>query len=199
MRTVANIHVLSLDAASGSISAAGDPLHLAIGAWITSRLDVPAGPANQQAEFGGLTYSIYTLQHAIGNVGLQEIITTVRTVAQMQHIFMVSARRAIVFSGTPAEAAMTSWMIAHLDVTPATPPAATVEYQDPGAPEDAVRIFYLPAAITAESRQNLMVALRTTGGITRVYSTSQSLALAVRDTPARMAKAERLIAGWVAP
>lgn len=91
LRTVANIRRVTVDAPAASLAVSGTPDELAAAAWLVAQLDKPARVAlsllqNQSAVFGGDHYVVYYLKNLSVPVGLQEAITTLRTVEDIQKI-----------------------------------------------------------------------------------------------------------------
>ena len=204
LRTVGNIQQLSLDAPSATISVGGTAEQIATAAWIIQQLDQPARTQsprsqNQSATFGGDVYLVYYVKQATIPLGIQEIITTVRTIADVQHIYVYNAPGAIVLRGAASEVAMAEWIIQEMDTQAGNPAPGPHEYRNPGAADDSVRVFYLSQTQTPRGLQDVITAIRTTGQIMRVYGCIGPRAIAVRDTANRVAVAQRLIEGWQKP
>jgi hypothetical protein len=204
LRTAGNIQQVSLDAPSAALSVAGTPGQIAAAEWIIHQLDQPertpaSSPQNESVTFGGDVYVVYYLKHATIPMGVQEVVTTLRAVGNVQRIYSYGAPAAVVMRGPAPEMAMAGWLIQQLDVPAADPPASQREYTNPDAAGDPVHVFYLPPAATKEELQQMVTAIRTTGQIQHVYACLDARAIAVRDTPARVALAGRLIEGWAKP
>ncbi|MCU1262264.1 MAG: hypothetical protein JWO80_5149 [Bryobacterales bacterium] len=204
LRTVGNIQQLSLDVPSAAITVTGTPEQIATAEWLTHQLDQPArtqssSRQNASATFGGDVYLVTYLRSATIPVGVQEIITTLRTVGNVQRIYSYSAPGAIVVRGAASEVEMAEWMIQQLDTQAGNQAPGPHEYRNPRAADDVVRIFYLSQTQTPRGVQDIMTAIRTTGQIMHVYGCTAPRAIAVRDTATRVAVAQRLIDGCEKP
>src|SRR2546425_1188236 len=87
---------------------------------------------------------------------LQEIATLIRTMADIRQIMTYAAPRALALRGTAGQIALAEWLIKELD-KPANQSLAqqgqdpaTYEYWASGSSDNAVRVFYLTHADTAQ-------------------------------------------------
>lgn len=204
LRTVANIRQLSIDAPAVSIAVSGTSSEIAPAAWLVEHLDKPArsqGTAlpSEKATFGNSVYLVYYLKNSKSPSGIQEVITTLRTVENIQKIYNYNAAAAIALRGTPAEVEMAEWLMGQLDVPAGSASVGDHAYSIAGENNDSMRVFYLPAATAPRAMQDIVTALRTTGQIKFVYHCLDPRAIAVRAPAARVEIAGRIIAGWQTP
>ena len=194
VRTVGNVKRVFISMAPRAIVVRDTPGQIAFAEWLVNDLNQPtqAGtkheyrPPNSSNEVARAFYlsSVETPRQ------LQEIITTVRSLADMQRIYSYSARKAIILRGTVEMVGLAEWLIHTLD-QPAQP-AAKTEYQLPARGE-AARIFYLIHANSPEEVQQIATSVRKTAYLQRLFVYNHQKALAVRGTVGQIATAERLL------
>ena len=141
-------------------------------------------------------------------LGLQEIITVVRTVADIQKIFSYTPARVLAFRGSADEVELSDWLIRKLDL-PVTAHAraqgvealrqesAADLYRLPApqrdGSEDLVRVFYLSPTVSLSGINEMITTMHKRGGIQKVFGHTAPPALAVRGNPNQLARAERII------
>jgi hypothetical protein len=86
--------------------------------------------------------------------------------------------------------AMSEWLIQALDQPDGK---AMQEFSVPGETNDVLRVYRLSAARSPQDLQSITVALRTTGGIKRVFPSRTVDAIALRGTSDQLAKADAII------
>lgn len=205
LRTVGDIRQLSIDSSARTLAIHGTPDELGLSAWILHALDQPAqsgkaGPAAPAQPYLAAGKSddqirIYHLAHTPTTQGAQEILTVLRTVADVQKIFNYSPLNDLVVRGPAARIALVEYLINALDVVPGSVTASPeFAYQPAGAPPQVVRVFYLASARTPMQIQELLTTLRVVADIQKIFNVTAVPALAIRGTPADLAASEWLIA-----
>ena len=170
LRTVVSISKLGLDAKNRSFDVEGTAAQLDASAWLISQLDKPAGwqPSEQEKENPSTrefrlpptrtanVLRIYYLPQSTTLRGMQETLTILRTVLDLQKIFNYSTLHALVYVGTPVELDAVEWLLQSLSAGAVSAPYLLTE----GTPRDLVRVFPLPAEMTAQQVQQLLTELR---------------------------------------
>jgi hypothetical protein len=202
LRSVVRIQKLSMGAQTGTFSVDGTPGQISMAEWLTHEFDrtTPGQTANFSVPGGGDDIlSVFYVRNAGAPLGLQEIVTTLRTVCNTQSIYSYSALGAIVLRGTAAETAVDAWVIQHMDAPPDNRAGSPQDYLNPGAAGDLTRVVYLPQPIDRDSLNQLVTAIRTTGQVTHVFCGTALNTIAMRGTSDEILLAQRLIDGWTKP
>jgi hypothetical protein len=137
---------------------------------------------------------LFRLAHAVSPVAMQEIVNSVRSIAEVQRTTVNTAVFTLSLRGTPEQVALAAWMVQELDQQAGTRTATELaEY--PGAPisGEIVKVANLAKTSTPDAMQQLVNAIRSTAGLTRIVYTTAARALTLRGTAGQMAAAERLI------
>jgi hypothetical protein len=213
MRTVAEIRQLSVNAAPRALAMRGTADQIALAEWLFSELDKPTRAVQPSQDSGAHEYrvpgrgddvvKVFFLTHTNTAQGLQEIVTAIRTIADMQRIFPCNAPPAVTLRGTADQVALAEWLVNTLDQAAggAQPSqgSATHEYRAPGGSDDVVRVFYVTHTDTAQGLQEIVTAIRTITEIQRIFPRYAIRAVAMRGTAGQVARAERLIEGLDKP
>jgi len=201
LRTVANIQNLSIDSTAATVTVTGTPDELATAGWIIHQLDQPVPSNSPQYVMPGKSddvIQVFHLNHISPDTPqqIQEILTTLRTVGDIQKIFNDTALSDLVVHGTANQLALTDYIIKALDVTPGTVTvAATSEfhYNDRVRPNDVVRVFYLPNTKTPVQMQEILTNLRTVADIQKVFNYMPLSAVTIRGTASDLATSEFIL------
>ncbi len=184
---------------------------IALAQWLFIELDVRAGgqsPSARSQSSGTHEYRVPSTSDDVTRVfflsqtdtarGIQAIAVAIRTVAEIQRLFICTAPRALALRGTASQIGLAEWLIKKLD-KPADgqPPARqnqdapTEEYRMPGSSE-IVRVIYTAHTDTAQDSQQIVTAIRVIGEIQRILLCPEQKALALRGTADQIA-----LAGWL--
>jgi hypothetical protein len=203
MRTVIGIRQLSINAAPRTLAMRGTADQVALAEWLLNEMDKPAGGSNSGAHEYQVPGSsddvvrVFYLTQTDTGQGLQEIIITIRTIADIQRIFPCTAPRALALRGTAGQVALAEWLVNALDKPSGgaqqSQSSGTHEYRAPGSSDDVVRVFYLTHTDTVQGLQEIVTTIRTIADIQRIFVCNASRALALRGTAGQVARAERLI------
>lgn len=202
LRSVADIRRLFVYNKLQALAARGTDQQIALAAWMLERIDQPAGaamPTPQEYQVGGNDVArIFKLTYAETPQQLQEITTLIRSVADLQRLFVCFGPRILALRGPTDRVALSTWLVAELDKPTNAPrsgddPAARHEYRLANDPADTVRVFYLTGAPSSESRQKVVEQVRSTAGIRRLFVYNALGALAVRGSIGQVATAEKTI------
>jgi hypothetical protein len=207
MRTVGEIRQLSVSMAARALAMRGTADQIAVAAWLFNELDKPSSGTQESQNSGRHEYRVpgssddvvrvFFLTHMDTAQGLQEIVTALRTVAEIQRIFSCNATRALALRGTADQMVQAEWLLNALDRPSGgaleSQSLSTREYRGPGSNDDVARVFYVTHSDTAQGLQEIVTTIRTIADIQRIFLCSASRALALRGTADQVARAERLI------
>jgi hypothetical protein len=216
LRTVGDLQYVAVDAAAATVTVTGNVDQLAMAGWMIHELDQPSGiasaPTDQYLVSSGAAgfprpgspgagddvIRVFFLQHTNTSQGVQEILTVLRTVADVQKVFSYSAPFALVARGPAAQIALSAYMIHALDVTPGSATSSPeYQYQPPGGrtqvTNSVVRVYYLANAKTPQQIQEMLTVLRTVADIQKIFNVSAIRALAIRGTASEIATSEWII------
>jgi type II secretory pathway component GspD/PulD (secretin) len=179
---------------------------MAFAQYLISSLDVKPGSVTTSAEFQyqpsgepATVARVFYLANPTSPQHIQELLTTLRTVVQIQKVFNYTAVEALAIRGTPAELAASEFVIQSLDVpaAPKTGDAANIrEFNMPVNGKDSasvIHVYYLAKALTPQQIQEMLGVVRNVLGIQRTFNNSTPPALTVRGSQDQVAKADQLI------
>jgi hypothetical protein len=200
LRTVADIQKIYQSTIPRILIMRSDPGHIAMADFLTAQLDQPAVqrqsatiasfqpnlPGNQRDKNDGVL--VYGLANNPSTGDLQMILTTLRTVLQIQKIYQYTSPRLLAIRADADRIQMAEWLISKLDM--AAPGDGNAQMQYPGGKDDVVKVFYLPPTANVD---NLSVSIRTIAKIQQMYRNANPPALVVRSTADQVAMAGKLI------
>lgn len=165
--------------------------------WLVNQLDQPVGspsPApNEMQTSSGEIARVFNLTNPQTPQQLQEIVTMIRSIADIQRLFIYNARKTIAMRTTPDRLALAEWLVKHLELP--SPPSAVgpSEYTLPNVTDNQVCMFYLPHNRTPQSLQQVATQVRTNASLQRLFVYTALSALAVRGTVGQVANAEKIV------
>ena len=184
----------------------GPAAQLAFTQYLVSSLDVKPGSVTTSAEFQyqpqgepATVARVFYLASPSTPQHIQEILTNLRTVVQIQKVFNYTAVNALAIRATPAELAASEFLIQSLDIpaAPNTGEAANIrEFNMPATGKDGasvIHVHYLAKALTPQQIQEMLGVVRTVLGIQKTFNNSTPPALTVRGSADQVAKADQLI------
>ena len=197
LRTVAEIQKI-FAITTPLVTLRGSASQMALAKFLLSELEQPA-QARQNAfvhEFrmtggGNNTVVVYGLAHTDSAQSLQEIITNLRAVLDIQRIFQVTAPKLLAIRGSESDVQMLKWLVPGLDRQ--TAKAAGNEMLVPGGNDDVVHVFYLSHVTNMKGMNELLTELRTTPHIMKAFVRSVPAALVLRGTADQIATAGQII------
>jgi len=170
------------------------------GAWLLSQLDiVPDDPHRFDVheylnpEKPNELAKVMFLHYPAPQRAFNELVTTVRAVADVQKIFTHSGGpQGIAFAGDTAHVRTAEWLLQQLDVQPdAELRAAKHSFSVPFSAGETARIYFLPAAADLVP---MATAIRSEIETRHIFTFSQSAAVALRGTPDVIAVADKVFA-----
>ena len=209
LRTVGDIRQLTVDSAASTITVEGTPDELSMTAWIVRALDQPLAPSPSPSVYSepylvaGKSDDLIRIFH-LGNIPkepqpLQELLTTLRTVGDIQKVFNYTSLNDLVVRGTASQMALAEYLLKALDVVPGSVTSATeYPYKPPviaprGPANEVVRVFYLATMEAPRQIQEILTVLRTVNDIQRIFNYTPLNALVVRASDSDMAAVDWVI------
>lgn len=200
IQSAASLKDVSADYQTATLTFTGPAEAIEFAAWILPRIDKTAGD--------GSIFQEYKLTKEVGRVNFlqnmrkpqetQELLTVLRTVADIQHIFTFTPNHAMVIRGADYEVSFGEWIIEQMDQpVPEKPTAATREFTV-GGPDfrgtgHGARVNFLGSLTTPQQMQELLTTLRTVGDIQKIFSYQSSHALILRAGDTDLRRAEWII------
>ncbi len=141
--------------------------------------------------FGQNVDRVFKLVNATAVTSLQEIATTLRTLAQIQQLSVDNALATLTVKGTADQILLAEWLVPKLDVTAGSNPGPQ-EYRASGDSDDVVVVYELVHAATMQSVQEIAITLRTVAEIQKIFAISTQI-VTLRGSASQMALAEFLL------
>jgi len=196
LRGTADIQQVSVDDLKGTVAVEGTAGQIGMADWLVHQMDLPAtgqlsGVHEYRPTAGGDDVArVFYVNHAARPQELQEIVTAVRSVADIQRLFVYNPLRAAVVRGTIRQISLAAWMVDQLNQPANVAAPSPHEYQLPG--DDVAQVFELRYPQTPQQLQEIVVLIRAVGDIQRLFIYNDRRALIVR------ARAERVaLAAWL--
>jgi hypothetical protein len=151
------------------------------------------GQATPQPTAEPMQDRVFTFQHIETVQNFQEIANLIRFITEIRDVTANNEQKALLVHGTAEQVALAGWLTKQLDQPPGSSAVPTsLEYKGPTG-DDVVRILYLPETATVQDFQEIANAARTVTEVRRVFTYNAARAVAIRDTPDKVAMVE-----WVA-
>ena len=196
LRTVLDVKQLSIDPQVATITVMGSPSQIAAAEWLIPKLDVVPGsaPNPQRYSYEGDAMAIYELKNATTTINMQEILTTLRTVADIQKIYQSTGPRMLILRADPSHMAMADFLIPQLDHPPSTRTIATFQtLQSTGVPGNTLMVYGLAHTNSPSGLQQTLTNLRVVLSIQKIYQQTPAALLAIRGEPAQIQLAQWLL------
>jgi hypothetical protein len=200
VRVLAQAPNVTSDSVQKTLSLHGDPSQISIAEFLFTELDRQTVPDSVSQEFrvsnnADDVVRLFFVKNAASLQEIEEIATTVRTIAEIRHVFTARTPKALALRGTADQIAAAEFLVRELDQPVDAKRTASRDYQmvDPGKRgETAVRVLYLPYTATVQQFQEVATTVRTVAEIRRVFTYNATRALIVRGTADQIA-----LAGWM--
>jgi hypothetical protein len=192
IRTIADIREVSVDADQKTLTLNSGPDQIKLAEWIFGQVDAPntASPAkHDEFRMPGDAENVVSLMylHTPASVQeFQEVVTAVRTVADIRRVFTYNAPMAVVMRGSEDQIALGEWLVNEIDQPLSAHTASVHAYRMAAGftrDESAIRVFYLAHTPTVQEFQEVATAVRTIADIRRVFTYNAPRAMIVRGTP----------------
>lgn len=191
LRTIGQIQQLSVDNVHATLTVKGTADQMALAEWLVPKLDVTAGsnPGPQEYRVPGDSDDVvvvYGLAHATTMQSVQEIATTLRTVAEIQKIFAISTP-IVTLRGTASQMALAKFLLAELDQPAQARQNAFVhEFRMTGGGNNTVVVYGLAHTDSAQSLQEIITNIRAVLDIKRIFQVTAPKLLAVRGSESQV-------------
>ena len=208
VQQTAAIRDLSVDSATGTLTLSGTSDQMALAEWLFHELDRPATPSPAPAthQFGmpvrvpdgsDEVVEVFYLAYADKQT-LNDITMALRPLADITRLFSCDELRILVACGTAERTVVAEWIIHELDqppslIKPGTAHAYPLPFRLPGRSEDLVKVFYLAHADNNQVLINMVQAIRTIAGVSRVYPIYLPRAVVLCASADQMARADRVV------
>ncbi|HXM41082.1 MAG TPA: hypothetical protein VN924_07505 [Bryobacteraceae bacterium] len=192
-----NIQQVSIDDLKGTVAVEGTAGQIGMADWLVHQLDRPAnGQLSGVHEYrapgvGDEVVRVFYVGSAARPQDLQGIVTTVRSVADIQRTFVYNPLKAMVVRGTGQQISLAAWIVDRLDRPANMPAPAPHEYKLPG--DDVARVFELTYPETPQQLQEIVTLIRSVGDIQRLFVYIQRRTVVLRATAERVALAAWLV------
>jgi hypothetical protein len=180
----------------------GTNRQISMDAWLIDQLNQPAhvaAPSPHQYKIADDdVVRVFALANTETREQLQEIVTLIRSVADLGRIYSCEEQRAVALRGPADRVGLAAWLVSKLDQPlsgdAAIPNSTTPrEYLLPNDPENVVRVFSLAGDLSPEERQKIAARVRAKAGTARMGLYNSLGALAVRGTAVQVAVAEKVL------
>jgi len=204
LRATVDIKQVSIDDTERTVSVEGTAAQIAMADWLVRQMDLPGkGPFSGVHEYRPPATSddvarVFELTNPETPQQLQEIVTLIRAIGDIQRLFINNKRRAVVLRATAERVALAAWLVSELDKPvsgqgAAQDGAAPHEYRLSSDSSDLVRVFYLDSFKSPEERQKVVAQVRSNARTYRLFIYNALGVLAVRGTVGQVATAEKVI------
>jgi hypothetical protein len=196
LRATGDIQQVSIDDINKTVTVIGTAGQIAIADWLVRQMDLPANaPLSGVHEYRPAAGSddvvrVFYLTHASTPQELQQIVTTVRSVADIQRVFVYNALNAVAVRGTNQQILLGAWLVDQLNQPAHVTAPAPHEYKLPG--DDVTRVFELTYPQTPQQLQEIVTLIRSIGDIPRLFVCNERRAVALRGRSDQIA-----LAGWL--
>jgi hypothetical protein len=210
LRAVTGSPYLSSNIAQSTIAITGTPEQLTLAEWLLKEVDKPADWRPSDSEYGNPTAREYKVPGASDELarvfylrgtatpqGVQEILTILRTVADVQKLFSRSEPKMIAYRADPSQANLIEWLLPKLDNPSGDLTHSSDTFKVPApardGSDDILQVFYLKPPVSRAEFNRLLMALRTSVYIQKTFGTLSPPVLVVRGSSAQISESEQLI------
>ncbi len=190
----------STDISTATLTFTGSVEGVALADWVLPQIDKVTGD-NALHEYtlpSGDIARVVFVANALKPQDMQEVLTVLRTVADVQKVFSVSSNHAMVMRAPEWQILFAQWIIDQLNVPAGQKPDTTPREFTVGGPDfrgmgHGARVNFLASVTKPQQQQELLTVLRTVGDIQKVFSYTSSHALVMRAGDIDLQRAEWLI------
>ncbi|HWE49537.1 MAG TPA: hypothetical protein VG273_07105 [Bryobacteraceae bacterium] len=200
VRTVADAPQSSVDSATSSLAFSGPLDGVNFAEWVLPLIDKATGePGVREYKLrSGELGRVYFVPNAATPQAMQELLTVLRTVADVQRVYTNTASHAIVMRAPEWQALFADWIVGQLNkpsqAKPDPQPAGfTVGGPDYRGLGHEARVNLLTGMTGQRQNQEVLTVLRAVGDIQKVFSYSPNHALILRAGDIDLQRGEWLI------
>jgi hypothetical protein len=203
VRTVASCPQVTADEAQ-TLTFEGTQAQVSMAQWMLTQLDTK-GNENLALEYkspaGDDVARVTFLANVSGAQQMQEVLTVLRTVADIARIFNYTPRQALVLRGKTEDIAFAEWLIDQLnlpasrkpDTTPRIYAGTLMGYGRAANIPQAAQVNYLTNITSPQGMQEALTILRTVGDIAKVFNYSALHAFSMKGNQADISRAQWMI------
>ena len=186
IRGVADIQQVASDDTTNTLSVTSSSEQAVMAGWLVQQLDRPPGPQPGVHECRSPVASddavrVFYATTAPSQPALQEIVTVVRSVADIRRIFVYNRLKAVVVRDTAAKVSVAGWMMEQMDQRVGAPAPEPHQYKL--SDRDMARVFELVNPPSPEALQEIATLVRSVAGMQRLFIYNTRKALAMRGQP----------------
>jgi type II secretory pathway component GspD/PulD (secretin) len=207
VRSIADIRQASVDAGEKALVIHATAAQAGLAEWLFTKLDQPIGVQNptqtkdeyQVSNSGDDVVRVFYLSNVDTLPQFHEIVTAVRSNANIRQMFTYNRLRAIAVRGTADQTALAEFLLAEVDrpVVKSYPSQkfrnSAVYIYPPGGSDSVVKVFYLPYTKTVQDFQLLVITARTATDLRRMFTYNATRAALVRGTAEEVDAVEWLL------
>lgn len=192
VRTVAQIQQLSVDVAVATLTVRGTADQIALAEWLVPKLDVTAdaSPGPQEYRAPGDSDDVVVVCKLVRTAtiqGVQEIATTLRTVADIQKIFAITTSKIVTLRGSASQVALAKFLLTELDQPAQARQSAFVhQFRMTGGGNDMVVVYGLAHTDSPQGAQEIITNLRAVLDIQRIFQVSAPKLMAIRGSDSQV-------------
>ena len=197
LRVTGDIQQVSVDDVNRTVAVEGTAGKVALADWLVHQMDLPVDgqfPGVHQywtAADGDPVVRVFYLNHVSTPQQLQEIVTTVRSLADVRRMFVYTALNAVALRGTDRQMLLSAWLFDQLNQPANVAAPSPHDYQLPG--DDVARVFELTYPQTRQQLQEIVTLIRSVGDIQKLFVCNARRAIALRATAERVELAAWLV------
>jgi hypothetical protein len=187
---------------SSAIAYRSTAARVRMGDWLIKQLDIKADDPHRfdvheypVPDRPGQLVKVMFMRTPTPGPELNEIVTTLRVVTDMQRIFTHSSEpRGLVFSSDTAHVRAAEWLVQQLDVQPDAAIRSSLHaYPIDFSAGETIRVYYLNRTDSRQALNQAAVTVREQTNARRIFTCSGPFALALRGTPDVIAAADRVM------
>jgi hypothetical protein len=199
-RVVGMVAQSSADFSTATVTFTGPEESVALAEWIMLQIDKATGDGalHEYRLPSGDVARVVFVSNASKPQDMQELLTIIRTVADVQKIFLGSSNHALVMRAPEWQILFSQWIIDQLNVPAGQKPDTTPREFTVGGPDyrglgHGARVNFLATMARPQQTQELLTVLRTVGDVQKVFSYTSGHALVLRAGDTDLQRAEWLI------
>jgi hypothetical protein len=200
LKTVAAVPQVSVDAATGVFTFSGPAEGVNFATWILPQIDKAAGDSalHEYTLPSGDIARVNFVPNLQKPQELQELLTILRTVSDVQKVFIFNSNQGIVLRAPEWQVAFSEWIIDQINQPVALKPDTTPRAFTVGGPDyrglgHGARVNFLASMTAPRQMQELLTVLRTVSDIQKVFSYSSGHVLVLRAGDTDLLRAEWII------
>jgi hypothetical protein len=200
VRSVASVPQVSVDLSTATLTFTGPVGGVNFAEWVLPQIDKAAGDdaVHEYKSPSGDIGRVNFVPNVQKPQELQELLTVLRTVADVQKIFTFSSNHALVLLGPDWQVAFAEWIIDQIDRPIQQKPDSAPHEFTVGGPDyrglgHGARLNFLSNVTAPRQTQELLTVLRTVGDVQKIFSYQTSHAFVLRAGDSDLQRAEWLI------